>query len=264
LDEELVEVLGEKAPRSFYIVRPHPSYSQLAIDRLFPGPGKRSPAPRRPYIDDLRRDPHLLQDGNKLVRARHEQLVLTVHQLEEPYRLVRRRDRQLVDNYAAPGRALKLLNERHNLGHEVRHVGGKENVALDAFRLHPSALDRARVGYTRFFGRCTELGHHPGRRFDVDYLPAAACHGEAIAPGTTADVHQDVIRTEKGSQPLKEGVEFTPRVRPKARGDGAPGVRLRAAGAPVLSLASGDHFVVSAGGRPSELNAVSGVRFHED
>src|SRR5439155_25703066 len=123
---------------------------------------------------------------------------------------------------------------------------GEQDIAFDVFRLHPSVLDSLRFAYPRLVGGSAEFGHHSGRGLDVDHLAAAACHRQRVAARTAADINEDVIRTEKRRYLLEERVEFAPGVGPKAGGDGAPGVGLRAAGALVLSLAGGDHLVVLA------------------
>ncbi|HEV8574711.1 MAG TPA: hypothetical protein VGR43_08390 [Dehalococcoidia bacterium] len=108
---------------------------------------------------------------------------------------------QHVDYHAAPASELKLLDERFDLRDEVGDMRGEQNVAIDAFGLHPAALDRARVRYSRLLGGGAEFGHHPGGGLDVDHFPAAARHRQGIAPSAAADIDEDVLLMEERSQP---------------------------------------------------------------
>src|SRR5207244_7931361 len=98
-------------------------------------------------INDIWCETHLLEYRQQFVLARDEALVFAVHQVEELGRLVGRRKSEYIDDHAAPACVLKLLDEGLDLRGEVGDVGGEQNIAFDAFGLHPAALDCPRVHY---------------------------------------------------------------------------------------------------------------------
>ena len=84
-----------------------------------------------------------------------------------------------------------------------------------------------------------------------------ARHRQTVAAGTAPYIDEDVVRHQIRSKLFEERVEFAPGIGAESRGDGAPGVGLRAASSGKLRFARGDHLIVAARGCASD------VCFHE-
>src|SRR5439155_15897316 len=143
---------------SVYVIGTHPADTKLILNSLVARLRKRPAGSCRAYLDDLGRDTHLAKYRQQFLGSGDGCQFFAVYQAEERGRLIRGRHGQDVDYYATPARSLKLVDVRLDLWDEVRDVGGEQNVAFDAFALHPTALHSAGVGYPRVVGGGAILG----------------------------------------------------------------------------------------------------------
>jgi hypothetical protein len=111
------------------------------------------------------------------------------------------------DDHPPTGSRHHFLNEGHDVAHEVRHTGGKRDIARNVCGGQPVRQDGAGVGDARLGRARLELGEHAGRGVHIDHLAATQGQRQSDASGPAANVDEDVIGLHVGGDDLQVGVQ---------------------------------------------------------